>query len=76
MLWCFRVILVLLEGDGRLVCLFERMTGSWSVLLVAAALLEVVRHAYIVGGQSEPDLLTACAIHLVDVAHHRISGKT
>lgn len=27
-------------------------------------------------GQSEPDLLAACAVHLVDVAHHRIPGET
>lgn len=27
-------------------------------------------------GTSEPDLLAACAVHLIDVAHHWISGKT
>lgn len=28
------------------------------------------------GAVSEPDLLAACAAHLVDVAHHWIPGKT
>lgn len=59
---------------------------DWQLLRVScwtAATLEVVMHAHTVcvccvllWGQSEPDFLTACAVHLINVAHHRISSKT
>lgn len=54
------------------VCLWVQPYGPGVVLHACRVCVRVCRLC----GQSEPDLLTACAAHLVDVAHHRISGET
>lgn len=54
------------------VCLWVQPYGPGVVLHACRVCVRACRLC----GQSEPDLLTACAAHLVDVAHHGISGET